>query len=621
MEMEAPRGKKEHSELIRLVQEYTTNTETNTKEALTDQDYYDNIQFTLDEKTKLLERGQPDVVVNRTKVAINGILGVVAFAPTEPKALPNNDSDEDSANVASDCLRYSAKAGNFYTAKSECYADYLIPGIAALMVAVDADKKVKYIQISYDEYIYDHRSKKADFRDSKAHGIGKWMFFDDLKYKFPDKVDESQRLSGVGGGFGSMFGASDKFEDKPTTLSWIDVQGSRVFVVELYCKYGDEWWKHVFWAGGILEEGPSPYLSAKGKPDNPIIAVSCYVDRNNNRYGVVRDIRPIQDEINKRRSKLLHLASTSQIQAKDPSAVEVDADAARKEAARPDGVIPYGWEKVRNTDMAASQGALLAEAKNEIERFAPNPAVLGRQGSDSSGRALLTRQQAGLTELAVILERMKNWEVRVFRATWDRIQQFWDAPQVIRVTDDPDAIRFIKINTPQMATDASGQPVMDPMTGEQAILGYHNQVAEMDVDIDIDMTPQTATIMQEQLEDLMKLIGTSPAYAAQVPFELILDLMPIPRKRNLMQKLKAIKQQQDQQQAEERQMQIEMAVKEAMAKIGHTESQTTLNTAKAKKLGVDATAAAIGSRNETAKTLHEVSQPEEDTSKDEGKAA
>src|SRR3546814_19342220 len=65
--------------------------------------------------------------------------------------------------------------------------------------------------------------------------------------------------------------------------------------------------------GFIIEPQDSPYLDDEGEPENPIKAVSLYIDRDNNRYGEVRAMIGPQDEINKRRSKALHLISQRQV--------------------------------------------------------------------------------------------------------------------------------------------------------------------------------------------------------------------------------------------------------------------------------------------------------------------
>ena len=72
-----------------------------------------------------------------------------------------------------------------------------------------------------------------------------------------------------------------------------------------------------FTKGGILKAGPSPYRTDKGESDCELFFQSAYVDRDNNRYGFVRELIPLQDEVNKRRSKALHLMSVNQLHYED----------------------------------------------------------------------------------------------------------------------------------------------------------------------------------------------------------------------------------------------------------------------------------------------------------------
>lgn len=626
-------GRKTIEEYRKMFDDYRTTTETNTTQACIDYDYYDGKQLTTDERAKLQKRGQPPIVVNRTRVAINGILGIVARSHTDPKAWPRTPNDEDASSVATDILRYAAEKGRFNRKKTECFKDNLVGGICAMHVG-GSDRSVPLSKVRWEEFFYDPRSREIDFSDARYMGIAKWMFQDDVQAKF--KLDDLNLNTDMGGAIGGDLGfSSDATSDRPLNQGWLDIRNRRIMVVELYHRYGKVWNKCTFWAGGVLEEGVSPYKDEYGNTVCPIVAASCYIDRDNNRYGVVRDMRDLQDEINKRRSKLLHLVNSSQIQARDPSAIEVDANVARQEAARPDGVLPYGWEKVSTQDMAQGQSLLLSEAKAEMERFGPNPAVLGRQGSDTSGRAILARQQAGMIELAVVLDQMEDWELRVYQAIWQRVKQFWKAPQVIRVTDNPDDPSFIGINEP-VPNPQAGQPVMvaHPVTGEQVqasrevpdpandnvsryvpavhpdILGYKNTVAEMDVDIIIDSTPATATIMQEMFEDLTKLVASNPQYAQEVPFETFLELMPLPRKRQIIagiQKNKAEKQ------AAAAKAQADAAALNAgktQAQITELTSKSQLNEANALKARHEAHVGAIEAETGSLAALHDMTTPE-----------
>lgn len=608
-----PEGARQVADYRKMFDDYRNTSEGNRRETLIDIDYYDGKQLTINEKQVLSKRGQPDIVINRVRTAINGTLGVIIQSKVDPRCYPRTPADEDSSDVATDVLRYATLRNRFNRTKAMCFKDLLIPGTGGVLVGVKANKDVDICQIRHEELFWDPRSRREDFKDALYMGIAKWMYTTQVKKMYPETFTENMRFSAVEG-IGGM--VDESFEDRPRNQgAWLDAKNQRVMVVEVYHQYDGVWQKCVFWGGGIMEEGESPYLDDEGHPCNPMELMTAYVDRDNNRYGIVRDMRDIQDEINKRRSKLLHLVNSHQIQARDPSAIEVNADEARKEAARPDGVIPYGWEVVRTTDMSAGQMQLLAEAKNEMERLGPNPAVLGRQGSDTSGRALLARQQAGLIELAIHLDTLDDWELRVYHQVWWRAQQYWDEAKWIRVTDDDQDPRFVQINAPRQQPvmdengapqkhpdmDDSGQPhpmagkpmvagpaqyypehqenpdhnpedpespqtVPHPQAGE-SVFGYDNKIAETDIDIIIDTTPQTANIMQEILQDLIKLVSASPAYAAQVPFELFLELSPVPRKRQLIDKLRKYQQEQQQAQSQQQQMQQGAAMEKLKAEI------------------------------------------------------
>lgn len=616
----------------RLFSEARDLTQVARSESVEDIDYYDSKQWSAAELQALRERHQPDIVINRIKPAINGIIGVTVKAKSQARAFPRTPASEDIADVATDALQYIADADRFNRTKQACFLDMLVPGSMAVLVGCDPSLKVTITQIRWEELFYDPRSRFKDFKDARYLGIAKWMYAEQVKALYPEKKDEIE-----GALMSSGMGVDQSFQDRPlsgTVQSWSDRRNRRVLIVEMYIREAGTWMKVVFHGNGILESGPSPYHDDNGKPHCPIEAQSAYVDRDNKRYGSVRDMRGPQDEINKRRSKLLHLLSVSQIEMRDINAIEADTETARKEAARPDGVIPPGYQKVSTADMAAGQAQLLAEAKSEIERQAPNPAILGRLDNDASGRALLARQQSGLVELATIYGDFDDWELRVYRQMWARAKQFWRAPMWIRVTDDEDAPRFVGLNQPkaiqQPVVGPDGQPQMDPKTGQpatqdgpvplhpdtipaydqygnqnlhagkphpyagQPVLGYKNQVAEMDVDITLETLPDSGTIAQEQFTDLMQLVGSNPAYAQQVPFELILQLSSIPNKRMIADKIKAFQAQNAQQNAQAQQMAQQMALEKALAEIAELKSKATRNDAAA---GLDQSRTDIGHVN------------------------
>jgi hypothetical protein len=594
--------------LKKLVDDARTGNADSRKDSELSRDYYDGYQLSPEEKAKLQERNQPPMENNRIRGAVNGILGVMELAKTDPRAYMRNpdekkpqprpplppqgqppqpgqppqmgmpqpgaqvmggnggppmDAPLDAADVATMTLRYIADTTQFQAIKMDVLENGLIEGTGAAIFEVDG-QDVLASQIRWEEFFYDPRSRRHDFKDARYMGVAKWMYADMLAAIYPKMAASLDGFIANGSIDGMGFDMS--WEDRPgtgTTLPWFDRTQKRLIVVEIYHLEAQDWHRDVFFAGGSLESGLSPYLDDKKRPTNPIEAYSSYVDRNNNRLGIVRDMRPIQDEVNKRRSKALHEINTRQVQQTDLNAPPVDVEDVRKEAAQPDGVIPLGWQIVPRSDVVANNMALLQEAKAELERFSPNPAILGRQGADASGRSQQIRQQAGMTELARVLGRFNNWEFRCYRQMWSRARQFYTAPVWVRVTDDMGAPQYVRINDPVHATDQAGQTQLDPTTGQPVVAHVKNDIAKMDIDIIIDTVPDTATLQQEIFDELAKL---AQAYGPQnVPFSLVLEMSSLPKKRELIQKLEAFMAEQKQGQAAalEQKQQVEMAGKQA----------------------------------------------------------
>lgn len=562
-------------------------------EGCIDLDYYHNKQLTAAEKRALAKRKQPDIIINRVAPAVNGILGVVERSDTAPRGFPRTPKDQDSADTSTDVLRYIADFNRFKRLKQDCFIDMLIPGTMAALVGVDADSQVEIVQIRWEEFLADPRSRRRDFKDARYTGFAKWMYADQVAALYPEKKDVIGATTD-----GSPFGSDLAGQDRPNNagpLCWSDRKGRRILVIEIYYQEALTWQRCVFVLGGILEQGESPYLDDRKRPCNPIEAQSAHVDRDNNRYGVVRAMRGPQDEINKRRSKALHLLNVRQVQVKDNMALDTDIETARKEAAKPDGVLPPGYEFADNRASLQGHLELLIEAKAEIERFGPNPAVLGRAGEDQSGRALLARQQAGMVELALLFGGLEDWELRIYRQAWSRAKQSWTDAMWIRVTDDEDSPKFVGLNQPpgqpmlgdagQLVHPQTGQPAFiqthgedgQPLAQPQVVFGLKNPVGEMDVDIILETTPDTGTLGQEQFALVMQLAGSNPAWAQQITLTQALQLSSIPHARQVIDSIKANQEEQQQAGAEDQAKVKALAEAAAVANLQKTQSETNKN--------------------------------------------
>lgn len=510
-----------------------------------DRDYYDGPkQLDSEVRSTLKMRGQPAIYTNRIRPAIDGMLGVLEAGRVDPRAFPRNPNGEEAADVASKTLRFIADETNFDEIKLDCAENFLIEGEMAAIIECDGEN-ISVNQVRQEEFFYDPRSRRHDFKDATYLGFAQWLNSDFVKSVYPDAYAELGNPLEVSASFDDAWG------DRPFDASrWVDKKTSRLMVVTQFYLSGGTWFRLVYCAAGPLEHIDAGYYDDKGRSLCPIEAERCYVDRENRSYGRVRDMVPIQDEINARRSRLLHLANSRQIQEAQQGAAQVDVDDARNEAARADGVIPPGWRMVPTADLASGQQLLLAESKGEIERMGPTPAVLGRSGAESSsGRSKLVMQQAGMTEIARPIGRLNDWETRCYRQMWWRAQQFWTGPKWIRTTDNVQTPEFLQINEPIMGmglvpampggvpfTTPDGQPVM--VEGIVQV-GAKNRLAEMDLDIVIDTVPDTATLQQEVFADLLEVVrsGVDP-FSPQ--FQVLIEMSPIADKARILERIKAI---------------------------------------------------------------------------------
>lgn len=576
-----------------------------------DRDYYDNKQWTPEEVRALQDRKQPVVTYNRIARKVDYLSGLEKQQRKDPKAFPRTPKDEDAANAATDAIRYVCDNANWDDERSAAWDNLLIEGTCAVLVSHTQTRHgidPNITHIPWDRFYYDPYSSKPDFSDASFMGIVTWFDLDEALRRWPDGEEVLTQTWEADKG-------SDTYDDKPKDKLWSDYKRRRVRVCEEYYLERGVWTRCVYTKSGELEKAaPSPYVDEDGKPENPIKAMSLYVDRNNDRYGCVRVLISPQDEVNKRRSKGLHLITMRQVRAS--RGVSEDPEKIRREMAKPDGVIMADdgeFEILPTNDMAAANLQLLQEAKNEIDLLGANSALAGKNEQDLSGRAILAQQQGGMVEVARMFDRLRSLSIEVYRSCWNRIRQMWTEERWIRVTDDERNLRFVGLNQQvtiamlaeevgkgdpkaiQQAAQIVGPQIMQAyMQGDpqaQTALGLfvqqngdrvietRNAVNELDVDIVIDEGMDTPTVQAEQFDALIKMLpGIFPQGAPPQALELVVEASQLRNKDKLLELMKqgpSPEQVQKQQQAE----QIQMAG--AVAEVEKTQSETAKNYAQA----------------------------------------
>lgn len=557
-------------------------------------DYFDGNQFTADELKILQKRKQPITPENLIKPKIEGLCGLERQARVDPKAFPRVPSKEDDANAATDALRYVEDDQDLDIKKSKVFENMLIEGVGGVEVTV---RKLRngvvdpyVVRISWDRLYADPHSAETDYSDAAYVGYITWMDFEKalLKWKDKEEVLKATQTRGVSSTFDTM-------DDKPRWAAWYDGKRKRIRVNTHYHLVDGVWNKCVFTLAGELEESrPSVFVDDEGNPENPLILQAAYKDRDNDPYGIVRDMIPLQDEVNKRRSKFLHMVNNNRFRV-SPS-VGQDKELVRRELARPDGVLLGEQGEVEFLDNPAKeqgQFQLLLDTRQTLKgNVGPNAYLQGKAGESQSGRALLAQQQAGMTEMTPLLDNLRHFTLRMYRQIWNRIRQYWTAERWIRVTDDESNVRFVGLNVTQghlalqkisdaMKSGEIDQPTaqqyaqrvqMDPQMAQPA-----NAIAELDVDIEIEEVNETPTLQIEQFEQLSQLLSASPMLAQNPKaWELLIQASNLRDKDKLLQVVKEMQQQMMQPNPMQ-----QIAVEGEAAKVDETKSKTMLNVVKA----------------------------------------
>jgi hypothetical protein len=487
--------------------------------------YYHGAQWTAKEIKTMNDRNQPVVTYNRIARKIDGVVGLVERLRQDPKAFPRTPRQEDGAELGTAILNYALDTNDWRSVSPDVAHMGAVDGIGGVELDLEpgdhGDPDVRLSLVYSDDFYYDPRSVKPDFSDARFQGVAKWLDLEAAVEMFPDKEKQIRDHCSSG----SSGGSSANYDDEKE-IRWTNVREKRLRLVEHWHKVKGEW-HYTFFSGQLrLADGISPFVDEKGKTFCRFIMFSNAIDHDGDRYGFVRNLSPIQDEINKRRSMgLAHLVNRRIIT--EAGAVD-DVERIRKEATRPDGFLEvnpgFRFEFDDTTKLAVASGNfdLLNEAKQEIENFGPNPALIGQGAgvAGSSGRAIALLQQAGIAELGPFILRYRGWKLRVYRAVWNVIHQYWQSERWIRVTDSDDLAQFIQINGLEM-----GQ------AGPQLV----NALGNLDVDIILDEGPDQINSMADALETLLG----AQQKGMPLPPDVILELLSIPNslKKKLLEKV------------------------------------------------------------------------------------
>lgn len=573
-----------HSWLVDMAMDAFDSSDKARKGAERSTDYYDGKQWTQDEARIIRKRGEPVITFNMIRDKIDYLQGLERQQRTMPRALPRTPLHEQDSEAVTDSLRYVCDDQHYPDLKSLVWGDMLKAGWGGIEITVSVkrstlmsttamtqpDYDVKLKRCAWDRMIWDPYSEEDDYSDATYLGLIVWMDRDEAVRRYGEGAatvfDETVSIGTTG----------DTWDDKPK-LTWVNsAKRKRIRVVQLYYIDVDGEWSYAeFTKGGLLKTGPSPWMDEDQLREHPYAWRSSYTDRDNVRYGPIRDLIDPQDEVNKRRSKKLHRDNSRQTFGN--ARVNKKVRENKQQLQRPDGHIELEgqaeWGKdfgiIPQSDQSQGDMELLQQAMAAMQVMGPNAAMQGKQEGQQSGRAILAQQQGGQTQMGLLTDALRQMDMQVYRKIWNRIRQFWTGERWIRVTDDQRNMKWVGIN-PAQQYDLSQTPNANAM---------QQPIASVDIDIILDEAPMVGALMDEQfslLIDLKKMDAGN-----EIPFKAIIAAAP-----NLRSKADLLKSIAEKEKQPPNPIQIAGAqaeVQEKQANVKDKEASATLKIAQAQE--------------------------------------
>lgn len=643
-ELDGERGQELHSRLLAYYRQELDRQSENRFQMAVDEDYYDNIQWSEDEAKQLKDRGQAPIVYNVTAQTINWVIGSEKRGRMDYKILPREKEDAKPAEIKTKLLKYLADVNRLPFSRSRAFEDAIKVGLGWLEDGAQDEDDGEIVYSRYESWrniLHDSASTELDGSDMRYIFRTKWVDVDVAKALFPGR--EAQIEDAVVDA--SLYGSFDMVDgDVPMDYQEFDrsnysvartlVSHKRRRVRLIECEYRvpekvkrlrggphsgeildetDPRHADAITSGAsrvvnkvmmrvrlahmtvkdLLWEGPSPYRHNRFR----FTPIWCYRrGRDNLPYGMIRPIRDIQDDINKRASKALHILSSNKVIMDEgalPDGTTIDEFA--EEIARPDAIIVKrpGKELVINAerDLAAPHLDLMSRGINMIQQVGGvTDELLGRTTNAVSGVAVQRRQEQGSLATNKPFDNLRLAVQMQGEIQLSLLEQYLTNEKSFRITNERGSPDFVKVN--------NGLP--------------ENDITRTKADFIISEADWRATMRQAAAEQLMEMIGRMPPQIGMMLLDLAVEAMDLPNREEIAKRIRAQTGMRDPDQTEmtpEEQQQAQAAAEQAeaqkamfMAELEGKQAETALKLAKIQrehgmtiKDRVDATSAAMTS--------------------------
>jgi len=551
-----------------------------------DEDFYDGLQWTPQDEAAMKERGQAPLVINEIKPTIDWVIGTEKRTKIDYRVLPRKNEREASiaARAKSQLLKYVQDTSYGQIENSTSFKDQVTAGIGWIEIGIRGDKEDDPIFIRHEDWRnmwFDHRYRSKSMDDCRYVIRAKWLDLDIAKAMYPDKVSELEFAAKAYDAVAQdelEFAVNTTVADKTSTgaqwttplfqddFSVLDNRRSIVRVIE--CWYREP--KQVRMVRGgffdgtkesladadtlefeiregtasitdsismqvhfaifigniMLNYGESPYRHNH----LPFIALPSYRrKRDGAPYGMVRNIRGVQEDLNKRRSKALHILSTNRVIAEANAASPIGWQQIEEEISRPDAIIKLDGKKDArfdidtNNNVAQQHLEIMADDKQAIREVAGvTNENLGQESNLVSGKAILAKQNEGSVVTAEIFDNFRFSQQLQGEILLSLIEQFYTEEKSIYIAGNRGRYAHTTVNR----VEEDGSVINDITAAKSDFI-----IAEQDYRESLRLS------MFENMSELITKL--SPDVALNL-LDLVIDMSDIPDKDDLVTRIRDI---------------------------------------------------------------------------------
>ncbi len=583
--LDSAEAREEHRKLLQWYYYERDRQAINRLEMAIDHDFYDNEQWDEEDAAIVESRKQAALVFNEVAPMCDWVIGTERRARVDWKVLPRTEDDVQLADTKTKVLKYVSDVNRVPLHRSRAFSDAVKGGIGWVDDGVRDDPTQERVYSRYEDWrCVLHDSSALDILGEEGRFIFRWRWVDEdiACMMFPDRKDrivsaiedwafdtyedefgdhrtisgpagstDAARYMGVGSvasamvdaqrrrvkliecqyrkpvpvkivSRGRMAGAVFDPRDKAMAAALAAEGGSTTIIDKIAMRVHTA----VFTESDMLAWSATPYRHNRFSL-TPII---CYRrSRDRQVYGMIRRVRGIQLDINKRASKAQHLLNTNQIIG-DRDAFD-DWEQAREEAQNPDGVLP----KKPGTNVEIRSGVGLAQGQFEVmginqqaiqRSFGVNDENLGRKTNAVSGEAIKARQIQGSVATTEPFDNLRWATQAQGEKQLSLIEQFVSEDRVIRLTDANGAMEWVKVNQPEVGPDGS--------------VRFLNDITASMADFVVSEQDYAGTLRQVMFDAMTSLAQRQPPEVAMRFLRMAFQYSDLPNKDEIVSELRRV---------------------------------------------------------------------------------